>query len=83
MTMDTSTIDARKSGARAWFENLRDEICAAFEAVEDAQRGKAVFEQCTALPRCASCAAAVNESVTKPAAASARIIGIRSAVPGS
>ena len=34
--MDTSTIDARKSGARAWFENLRDEICAAFEAVEDA-----------------------------------------------
>lgn len=29
-------IDTRKSRARAWFERLRDDICAAFEAVEDA-----------------------------------------------
>jgi len=28
-------IDTRKSRARAWFERLRDDICAAFEAVED------------------------------------------------
>jgi coproporphyrinogen III oxidase len=29
-------IETRKSRARAWFESLRDDICAAFEAVEDA-----------------------------------------------
>jgi coproporphyrinogen III oxidase len=34
--MDASTIDARKASARAWFERLRDDICAAFEAVEEA-----------------------------------------------
>ncbi len=33
---DTSTLDERKSRARAWFERLRDDICRAFEAVEDA-----------------------------------------------
>jgi coproporphyrinogen III oxidase len=31
-----ATLDARKARARAWFETLRDDICAAFEAVEDA-----------------------------------------------
>jgi coproporphyrinogen III oxidase len=34
--MDVSLIEARKARARGWFETLRDEICAAFEAVEDA-----------------------------------------------
>jgi coproporphyrinogen III oxidase len=29
-------LDARKSGARAWFEHLRDDICSALEAIEDA-----------------------------------------------
>jgi coproporphyrinogen III oxidase len=29
----------RKAVARAWFESLRDQICAAFEAVEDAATG--------------------------------------------
>jgi coproporphyrinogen III oxidase len=29
-------IDARKSRARAWFETLRDDICAAFESIEAA-----------------------------------------------
>ena len=33
---DAATLDARKDRARAWFEHLRDDICAAFEAVEDA-----------------------------------------------
>jgi coproporphyrinogen III oxidase len=28
-------LSERKSMARAWFENLRDQICAAFEALED------------------------------------------------
>ncbi len=32
---DLATLDARKDWARAWFENLRDGICAALEAVED------------------------------------------------
>jgi coproporphyrinogen III oxidase len=31
---DPATIDARKTQARAWFENLRDEICASLETVE-------------------------------------------------
>jgi coproporphyrinogen III oxidase len=34
--MDAGLIDTRKSRARAWFERLRDDICAALEAVEDA-----------------------------------------------
>src|SRR5437016_2057292 len=28
--------DTRKARARAWFETLRNDICAAFEAIEDA-----------------------------------------------
>jgi coproporphyrinogen III oxidase len=31
---DPETLEARKARARAWFERLRDEICAAFEALE-------------------------------------------------
>src|SRR5262249_34201303 len=34
--LDTVPLEARKARARAWFESLRDDICAAFEAVEDA-----------------------------------------------
>jgi coproporphyrinogen III oxidase len=30
-----SDVEARKAKARAWFEQLRDQICAAFEALED------------------------------------------------
>ena len=33
--MDVSQTEARKARARAWFESLRDEICAAFEGLED------------------------------------------------
>ena len=33
--MDAGLLDARKAQARAWFEALRDEICAAFERLED------------------------------------------------
>ena len=33
---DASALEARKARARAWFERLRDDICAAFEATEDA-----------------------------------------------
>jgi coproporphyrinogen III oxidase len=32
-------LTRRKAMARAWFENLRDQICAAFEAIEDAATG--------------------------------------------
>jgi coproporphyrinogen III oxidase len=34
--MDVSLTEARKARARAWFEALRDDICAAFEALEAA-----------------------------------------------
>jgi coproporphyrinogen III oxidase len=33
---DIATLDHRKVTARTWFERLRDDICAAFETVEDA-----------------------------------------------
>jgi coproporphyrinogen III oxidase len=33
---DAAALDARKSRARAWFERLRDDMCAALETVEDA-----------------------------------------------
>src|SRR6266850_4854371 len=33
--MDAGQTEARKTRARAWFERLRDDICAAFEAIED------------------------------------------------
>jgi coproporphyrinogen III oxidase len=36
----STDIEARKSCARAWFERLRDDICTAFEAVEDALPAK-------------------------------------------
>ena len=34
--MDAGQLEARKTRARTWFETLRDDICAALEAVEDA-----------------------------------------------
>jgi coproporphyrinogen III oxidase len=33
---DAATLEGRKATARAWFEHLRDDICAAFEALEEA-----------------------------------------------
>jgi len=36
VTMDAGQLEARKSRARTWFEALRDDICAEFEAIEDA-----------------------------------------------
>ena len=33
--MKTGQLETRKAGASAWFEALRDEICAAFEALEN------------------------------------------------
>jgi coproporphyrinogen III oxidase len=33
--MDAGQLDSRKARARAWFESLRDDICAAFETLED------------------------------------------------
>jgi len=33
--MDAGQLEARKTRARAWFERLRDDICATLEAIED------------------------------------------------
>ena len=41
--MDAGQLEARKSRAQTWFEALRDEICAAFEALENALPQKAPF----------------------------------------
>ena len=35
----SNDIEARKERATAWFAELRDRICAAFEAIEDDYRG--------------------------------------------
>ncbi|MGB8106228.1 MAG: coproporphyrinogen III oxidase, partial [Pseudolabrys sp.] len=34
--MDAGQLETRKTRARTWFEALRDDICVAFEALEDA-----------------------------------------------
>ena len=36
---DTDLVENQKASARAWFEELRDKICAAFETLEDALDG--------------------------------------------
>ncbi|MBY0611793.1 MAG: oxygen-dependent coproporphyrinogen oxidase [Beijerinckiaceae bacterium] len=36
---DAATLEMRKSQARAWFESLRDQICAAFETLEAEAEG--------------------------------------------
>lgn len=41
--MDRSVLDTRKAKARAWFEALRDDICAAIEGLEDALPANAPF----------------------------------------
>jgi coproporphyrinogen III oxidase len=41
--MDSAQLDARKDRARAWFETLRDDICKAFEALENALPRHAPF----------------------------------------
>jgi len=40
---DLSTLESRKSRARDWFETIRDDICAALEALEDALPAIAPF----------------------------------------
>jgi len=45
---DAATLDDRKGRARGWFERLRDDLCAAFEAVEDALPGHAPLSDQTA-----------------------------------
>ena len=40
--MDMSVIEDRKTRARSWFERLRDDICAAFEKLEDDAPGLAL-----------------------------------------
>lgn len=40
---DAATLERRKTIARTWFERLRDDICAAFERVEDELPASAQF----------------------------------------
>jgi coproporphyrinogen III oxidase len=41
--MDAGQLEARKTRARTWFEALRDDICAAFEMLEEALPDNAPF----------------------------------------
>ena len=41
--MDETDLDSRKSRARAWFETLRDDVCASFEKLEDTLPADAAF----------------------------------------
>ncbi len=41
--MDAGQLEARKTRAQTWFESLRNDICAAFEALEDALPANAPF----------------------------------------
>ncbi len=43
--MNSDPLANRKARARAWFERLRDDICAAFEALEDALPADAPFAE--------------------------------------
>jgi len=43
--MDASHLEIRKERARAWFEQLRDDICVAFEALEDALPASAALAE--------------------------------------
>jgi len=45
---DATTLEGRKATARGWFEHLRDDICAAFEALEDTLPAGAPFSDRTA-----------------------------------
>jgi coproporphyrinogen III oxidase len=40
----TAELERRKTEARAWFESLRDQICATFEAIEDEAAGPYLAE---------------------------------------
>ena len=46
--MDAGQLEARKARAQAWFESLRNDICAAFEALEDALPADAPYSDRTA-----------------------------------
>ena len=46
--MDRSTLNTRKAKARAWFEALRDDICAALEGLETSLPTNAPFAERTA-----------------------------------
>ena len=41
--MSSDELNSRKHKARAWFEALRDDICTAFEALDDALPENAPF----------------------------------------
>jgi coproporphyrinogen III oxidase len=43
--MDAGQIEARKTRAKHWFERLRDDICAALEAIEDDLPAGAAFAE--------------------------------------
>jgi coproporphyrinogen III oxidase len=45
--MDASHLEIRKQRARAWFEQLRDDVCVAFEALEDALPASAPLSERT------------------------------------
>ena len=53
-------IEDRKATARTWFEQLRDRICAAFEAIEDDLSGPSPIARAGRFERTTGCARRVT-----------------------
>jgi coproporphyrinogen III oxidase len=79
--MDSRPLEARKTRARTWFERLRDDICAALEAVEDALPANAPLGQKPAGRFVRTPWARTDHSGAQPISGSPEIGTLRSAGP--
>ncbi|MEI9887378.1 MAG: hypothetical protein WDN08_12910 [Rhizomicrobium sp.] len=65
----TETAADRKQRARAWFESLRDRLCATFEAIEEGIHGRPACRAAAGQVRPHPDDAGATTTAAKPAAA--------------